>query len=43
VGTLPKAPTKGEVVQQQLDFQAYDNLVAPEPIYVGVLTGDTNL
>lgn len=42
-GALPKAPTKGEVVQQPLDFQAYDNLVAPQPIYVAVLTGDTAL
>lgn len=41
-GELPKS-NGGDVITQSLDFQAYENLVAAEAIYVAVRTGDTSL
>jgi hypothetical protein len=41
-GELPKS-NGGDVITQSLDFTAFDNLVAAEPLYIVVRTGDSAL
>lgn len=41
-GELPKS-NAGDVIVQSIDFTAFDNLVAPKPIYIVSRTADTAL